>query len=138
GVCRRRRGAALPCPGVGRIRPGLPIEAFLVALLSSMIEKGGLLVMTLTMRRVLLLVSLLLLIVASPALATPVWKALGPFGGTVLSVAVDPSNSRTLYVSTGPEGVFKSLDAGLTWSKVLREYTLGALAVAPGGVIYAA
>src|SRR5262245_2593318 len=43
------------------------------------------------------------------------WTALGPEGGTVMSLVVDPSNSQIVYAVTFGAGVFKSTDAGATW-----------------------
>ncbi|MGA2115132.1 MAG: hypothetical protein ABSH56_10340 [Bryobacteraceae bacterium] len=46
------------------------------------------------------------------------WSILYQFASTVTAefVAVDPSNSNTLYAGTVPLGIFKSTDAGLTWT----------------------
>jgi len=62
---------------------------------------------------------LLLLLAATPALAdTGRWSLLGPDGGTVSALAVDPVNPRIVYAGTREgEGVFKSLDGGVTWSR---------------------
>jgi hypothetical protein len=43
------------------------------------------------------------------------WTGLGPDGGTVNSLVVDPSNPATLYAGTYG-GVFKSINAGGSWS----------------------
>jgi photosystem II stability/assembly factor-like uncharacterized protein len=62
--------------------------------------------------------SLLLLLAAAPGLAaTGRWSPLGPDGGTVTTLAVDPVDSRIVYAGTQKgEGVFKSRDGGETWS----------------------
>jgi photosystem II stability/assembly factor-like uncharacterized protein len=63
--------------------------------------------------------SLLLAAVALSLLATPArpdWIPLGPDGGTVMSLAVDPSRPSVLYAGTPSTGVFKSVDAGATWA----------------------
>ncbi len=53
---------------------------------------------------------------ALPALAgVGVWTPLGPDGGTVWSVAVDPDDEATVYAGT-VNGVFKSADGGATWA----------------------
>ena len=59
-----------------------------------------------------------LLLIAVPALAaTPSWTLLGPPGGTVTALAVDPQDARIVYAAThGGEGIFKSVDGGVTWS----------------------
>jgi photosystem II stability/assembly factor-like uncharacterized protein len=61
---------------------------------------------------------LLLLLAAAPVLAASGrWSLLGPPGGTVTSIAIDPKNARIVYAGTQKgEGVFKSLDGGVTWS----------------------
>ncbi len=53
---------------------------------------------------------------ALPALAgVGVWTPLGPDGGSVWAVAVDPGDADVVYAGTR-NGVFKSLDAGATWT----------------------
>ena len=48
------------------------------------------------------------------------WTLLYSFASSirVVCVAVDPSNSNTLYAGTDSQGVFKSLDGGLTWTAI--------------------
>jgi len=60
----------------------------------------------------------LILLLAAPVLAaTGRWSPLGPDGGTVTALAVDPVDSRIVYATTQKgEGVFKSRDGGQTWS----------------------
>jgi photosystem II stability/assembly factor-like uncharacterized protein len=60
----------------------------------------------------------LILLLAAPALAaTGRWSLLGPDGGTVTALAVDPVDSRIVYAATQKgEGVFKSRNGGETWS----------------------
>jgi photosystem II stability/assembly factor-like uncharacterized protein len=61
---------------------------------------------------------------AHPAQAgVNVWTSLGPPGGHVLALAIDPIAPRTLYAGTHATypghfagGVYKSTDAGATWS----------------------
>ncbi|HSG38686.1 MAG TPA: hypothetical protein VLE27_03515, partial [Thermoanaerobaculia bacterium] len=66
------------------------------------------------LRQVVLLV---LLLSAVPAFAAGGrWSTLGPDGGTVFALAVDPGDPRIVYAGTrGGGGVFKSYDAGETW-----------------------
>jgi pimeloyl-ACP methyl ester carboxylesterase len=68
-----------------------------------------------------------------------VWTSHGPPGGGVYALAIDPITSnitpRTLYAGTPLEGVFKSTDAGATWSAAnvgLPDAGVYALATDPG------
>jgi photosystem II stability/assembly factor-like uncharacterized protein len=74
---------------------------------------------------------LVLLAMASPALAQPEpnpWSPFGPGGGSVSSVAVDPRSPSTLYAATVL--VYKSVDGGTTWKAVVGP-DLSLVAVAP-------
>ncbi|HEX9941850.1 MAG TPA: hypothetical protein VGG03_07530, partial [Thermoanaerobaculia bacterium] len=62
---------------------------------------------------------LALLLTCTPALAGT-WAPLGPFGGTVTALAVDPVNAQVVYAGTFGGGLFKSLDAGETWMPASR------------------
>src|ERR1700730_13174800 len=44
-----------------------------------------------------------------------VWTRLGPEGGPVTALAIDPRNSATVYAATSA-GLFKSVDEGAVWS----------------------
>jgi photosystem II stability/assembly factor-like uncharacterized protein len=46
-----------------------------------------------------------------------VWTSLGPQGGSVTVLAIDPQNSGTVYAATGA-GLFKSADDGASWNAV--------------------
>ncbi|HEY6320858.1 MAG TPA: hypothetical protein VJA16_04800, partial [Thermoanaerobaculia bacterium] len=62
------------------------------------------------------------------------WSSLGPDGGPVGAVAVDPSNPRVVYAGSTQGGVWKSLDGGATWSHASRGLTddrMVALAIDP-------
>jgi photosystem II stability/assembly factor-like uncharacterized protein len=80
--------------------------------------------------------------VAPAAAGTNVWTSLGPSGGLVSTVAVDPADPQVVYAgSVG--GVFKSLDGGASWqaaSRGLKIQPIAALAVDPlqRGTVYAA
>ncbi len=47
------------------------------------------------------------------------WSQIGPSGGTVYSIAIDPSNTSIIYAGTRG-GVYKSTNGGHTWSNVSR------------------
>jgi uncharacterized protein (TIGR03437 family) len=48
------------------------------------------------------------------------WTSLAPIPSSpfVSSVAVDPTNSNTLYAGTSPAGAFKSTDGGVSWTAI--------------------
>ena len=67
---------------------------------------------------------------------------IGPDGGRVVSLAIDPSNPAVLYAGTWGAGVFKSTNAGETWSPVtsgLSNLFINSLAIDPvnPAVVYA-
>jgi hypothetical protein len=59
----------------------------------------------------------------------------------VLSLAIDPAHTSTVYAGTYTNGVFKSMDGGATWTPTsadLPTLPVNALAVDAEGVVYAA
>lgn len=48
-------------------------------------------------------------------LAAPVWQSLGPYGGSVFALAIDPGNTQTVYAGSYG-GVFKSSNGGALWT----------------------
>jgi photosystem II stability/assembly factor-like uncharacterized protein len=71
------------------------------------------------------------------------WRLIGPFrGGRVVAVSGVPGDSTTFYFGSVNGGVWKTTDAGVTWTPVTDGYaiaSIGALAVAPShpNMIYA-
>lgn len=63
-------------------------------------------------------VCLLLLVASAAPLAAGVnrWTRIGPYGGTVLALAAAPSRPGLVYAGLEPGGVFRSPDAGRTWT----------------------
>jgi photosystem II stability/assembly factor-like uncharacterized protein len=55
----------------------------------------------------------------------PQWQAVGPWGGIVTEVTVDPNNPTRLYARTHA-GIYRSTNGGVTW-------TLGVAEFYPGG-----
>jgi hypothetical protein len=46
------------------------------------------------------------------------WKSIGPKAGSIILVAVDPTNANVVYAVTQENGIFKSIDGGGTWNPV--------------------
>jgi hypothetical protein len=40
------------------------------------------------------------------------WIGIGPYGGSISSLAIHPVNTRTIYAGTDGGGIFKSTDGG--------------------------
>src|SRR5712671_6836118 len=62
------------------------------------------------------------------------WRLIGPFrAGRVSAGAVDPSDANTYYFGTPGGGVWKSRNAGQTWTAIFDQTgmaSIGALAIA--------
>jgi photosystem II stability/assembly factor-like uncharacterized protein len=69
-----------------------------------------------------------------------VWTPLGPFGGSVQTLTVDPGDARVLYATLGAQGAFKSADGGATWVPLHAGVAEGNVAVDPSrhGTLYLA
>ena len=57
----------------------------------------------------------LLLLLAAPLGASPSWVPLGPYGGSVEQIVVDPSDERVVFSLTDEQVLFKSTDGGGNW-----------------------
>ena len=55
---------------------------------------------------------------AQSSSVSPQLELLGPYGGDVRSLAVDPANPKFLYAGTADGAIFKSTDAAVTWKRV--------------------
>jgi photosystem II stability/assembly factor-like uncharacterized protein len=65
------------------------------------------------------------------------WTFLGLRGHYVAALAVDPSDSDTLYVGGSTGGVFRSLDGGRTWQHLYgQRVEVASLAIDPAGRIF--
>jgi len=58
------------------------------------------------------------------------WTSIGPFGGSIHSLAIDPQHPSTLYAGT-PSGIFKSMDGGTSWSSINSDIIVHSLAIDP-------
>jgi hypothetical protein len=56
------------------------------------------------------------------------WTPIGPDGGGVSALAINPNTPSTLYAGTNTAGVFKSTDRGSTWSPASVGLTFSAVA----------
>src|SRR2546425_13250992 len=67
------------------------------------------------------------------------WTSLGPEGGSVGVLTVDPSNPSTIYAA-GVSGLYKSTDGGASWKPTsLSASGLNVLSISPkNGTLYAA
>lgn len=70
------------------------------------------------------------------AMAAGGWRQHGPtaVGGRVRSIAVHPTDGRTLWIGAAAGGVWKSSDRGASWRPTMdgeNSIAMGALAVAP-------
>jgi photosystem II stability/assembly factor-like uncharacterized protein len=71
-----------------------------------------------------------ILLTAAPASAAPRWTPLGPFGGVVRTLTADPSRSGILYATT-PNGIFKTVDRGNSWTSIYTGMPASNVAVDP-------
>jgi photosystem II stability/assembly factor-like uncharacterized protein len=77
-----------------------------------------------------------------PLTAESPWNPVGPLGGNIQGLAVNPANPSEMYaaVSAYPSRIYKSEDSGQTWSlKALLNMSLYHAAVAPSSpnIVYA-
>jgi hypothetical protein len=70
-------------------------------------------------------------IMASPLAAAPHWAPLGPYGGFVDTLSVDPVQPQVLYTTAGLQGTFKSVDSGASWTLIHAGIASGSVAVDP-------
>lgn len=54
---------------------------------------------------------------ASGQTGSPTWTALGPYGGFIDAMAIDPSDASTVYVGARGVAIFKSTNGGASWNK---------------------
>lgn len=70
-------------------------------------------------RRLISLAALAVLLLASGLLSAqeaPLWKPLGPWGGTITGLAIHPTQPGTLYAAgSSLAGVVRSTDGGASW-----------------------
>lgn len=93
-----------------------------------------------------LLLSILFVLTAGLAGPAPAeegrWESIGPDGGPISALAVAPGARRTVYAGTDGGRLFRSMDAGATWTELrdLRPSPIADLEVDPRdpSTVYAA
>ncbi len=59
---------------------------------------------------------------------------IGPYGGTIVAIAADPTTSQLIYAGTFGSGVYKSMDGGNFWNEInlgLTNLEIYSLAIDP-------
>ena len=79
---------------------------------------------------------------ASASAQGETWVSIGPEGGPIYAIAVDPQTPATLYAGTYGGGVFKSANGGGNWTALntgLTNMVVHAIALDPQspGTLYA-
>jgi photosystem II stability/assembly factor-like uncharacterized protein len=75
-----------------------------------------------------------LLATAPSSFAASPWTPVGPPGGAVYGLSVDPKDANILYAGTFGGGIWKSKDGGASWTRlpgVPYQETVNAVAVSP-------
>ena len=77
-----------------------------------------------------------------PDLVQAAWEFHGPetVGGRIVDAAIDPTETGGLYVATSTAGLWYSDDSGASFTRTWPDdvtHSMGAVAVAPDGTIYA-
>jgi photosystem II stability/assembly factor-like uncharacterized protein len=70
------------------------------------------------------LIFALVVTLAPAGLRAQTWLPEGPAGGDVRSLAVDPRDSRVLYLGTADGVLYSSKDAGFHWSRLVPGFPL--------------
>lgn len=77
----------------------------------------------------------------APPPPPPAVLQVGPMGGTFPGVVVDPMNVSVVYAGSYGQGVFKSVDGGLTWQSInngISNLFIQTISLTPdGGTLYA-
>ena len=63
-------------------------------------------------------------------------RSIGPafMSGRIADIAIDPTNQNTWYVAVGSGGIWKTVNAGITWETIFDDegsYSVGSLAIDP-------
>lgn len=80
------------------------------------------------------LLAVAVLCIAGTLSAASSWTPLGPPGGAVYGLAIDPKDANVLYAGTWGGGVWKSKDGGANWTRLAGapiDHTFNGVAVSP-------
>ena len=88
------------------------------------------------------IIILLIFVISSNSFGDNRWINIGPEGGYVLALAINPQTPEILYAGTAWGGVFKSTNGGMSWTAMntgLTNTYINALAINPQtpGTLYA-
>ena len=86
------------------------------------------------MKKSLLIISLLIFSISSNSFGDNQWVSIGPEGGPINALAIDPQTPDTLYAGTEGGAIFKSTNGGASWtakSIQLTNASIYALAIHP-------
>jgi photosystem II stability/assembly factor-like uncharacterized protein len=73
------------------------------------------------MRSAIRIIPLLVIVLwMSAALAEQPWQPMGPDGGNVRSLAIDPKNPDRIFLGTSAGNLYLSTDKGASWSRFAR------------------
>jgi len=64
------------------------------------------------------IIALLILAISSNSFGDNQWISIGPEGGYVQTLAINPQTPDTLYAGTWGGGVFKSINGGTNWTAI--------------------
>src|SRR5439155_22875020 len=96
------------------------------------------------MTKRILVVLVLAILFAVPAIAGNQWTPVGPDGGDVRSLAYDPQNPNRILLGTSAGQLFASNDGGASWSRLAHlgegdDYVLDHIVFHPqDGTVYVA
>src|SRR6476469_11050221 len=61
-----------------------------------------------------------LLLMSAALAAEQPWQPVGPDGGTVRSLAIDPKDPDRIFLGTSAGNLYLSIDKGASWSRFAR------------------